>query len=170
MVATSSPVSFASSTAASPPTVSATTGDGTFFVTLGHRRSSANVSTPMPRSCRCVCGSASASSFARGMKWSENFPGRPSSLSTCVAAMTTAMPLVKPVVTGCGMNWISRPRRSSPIATRMKPAITVASISPPSPYCDAMGARMTMKAAVGPVTCAREPPRSATTPPATMAV
>ena len=31
-------------------------------------------------------------------------------------AMTTAMPAVKPVVTGWGMNWMSRPSRSAPIA------------------------------------------------------
>ena len=36
--------------------------------------------------------------------------------------MTVAMPAVKPVVTGCGMNWISRPSRATPIATSRKPA------------------------------------------------
>jgi len=84
--------------------------------------------------------------------------------------MTTAMPAVNPVVTGCGMNSMSRPIRRAPIARRMRPAITEASSSPARPSRLAIGASTTTNAAVGPVTCVIEPPRSATTAPATMAV
>ena len=84
--------------------------------------------------------------------------------------MTVAMPAVKPVVTGWGMNWIRRPRRKRPIATSITPASSPEISRPARPYLAWMGARMTMKAAVGPLTCVREPPSSATTKPATMAV
>ena len=80
------------------------------------------------------------------------------------------MPAVNPVVTGWGMNWISRPRRKSPIASSSTPAMPPAMSSPESPCRTRMGARMTMNAAVGPVTWNREPPRIGTTRPATIAV
>ena len=44
--------------------------------------------------------------------------------------IATAMPVVKPLVTGHGMNLISVPMRVSPMITRMAPAIMVARISP----------------------------------------
>src|SRR6266576_1351195 len=43
--------------------------------------------------------------------------------------MMRAMPLVNPIVTGYGMNLIAPPRRSSPNATRMKPASSVACVT-----------------------------------------
>lgn len=58
----------------------------------------------------------------------------------------------------------------TPIATRSRPAISPAVSKPLAPYLAVMGARMTMNAAVGPVTWCFEPPVSATTMPATMAV
>ena len=85
-------------------------------------------------------------------------------------AMTVAMPAVKPVVTGCGMNSMSLPRRASPITSRITPAISPAVRRPPMPYSREMGARMTMNAAVGPVTWCFDPPSSATMKPATIAV
>ena len=84
--------------------------------------------------------------------------------------MTVAIPAVKPVVTGCGMNWISRPSRATPIANRRTPANSPAVSSPASPSRDTMGARITTNAAVGPVTWNFEPPASAVTMPATIAV
>ena len=89
---------------------------------------------------------------------------------TCSVAMTVAMPAVKPVVTGWGMNSMSRPRRIAPIATSRTPAMRPAVSSPERPYLVTIGARMTMNAAVGPVTWCFEPPSSATTKPATIAV
>jgi len=52
----------------------------------------------------------------------------------------------------------------------MIPAITEASSRPASPSRVAMGARTTTNAAVGPVTWVVEPPSTATSAPATMAV
>ena len=37
-----------------------------------------------------------------------------------MVAITTAIPAVKPVVTGCGMYWMSRPRRANAIPIKMK--------------------------------------------------
>ena len=85
-------------------------------------------------------------------------------------AITTAMPAVKPVVTGYGTNSMKRPRRMTPMAKRMAPAMSVASSRPPTPKRWEMGARITTNAAVGPDTCTREPPRRGMRPPATMAV
>jgi hypothetical protein len=84
--------------------------------------------------------------------------------------MTTAIPAVKPVVTGWGMNWISRPMRSAPMPSRISPASIVASSRPAIPSRAAIGASTTTNAAVGPETLCREPPRSAMTAPPTMAV
>jgi len=80
------------------------------------------------------------------------------------------MPAVKPVVTGCGTNWISRPRPAIPINTRSTPAIIEAISSPARPKRAAIGDKITTKAAVGPDTLAREPPNNAVSPPATIAV
>jgi hypothetical protein len=85
-------------------------------------------------------------------------------------AITTAMPAVKPVVTGKGTNSMKRPRRMTPIANRRRPAIRLARRSPPTPKVCEIGARITTKAAVGQGTCTREPPRSGMRPPATIAV
>lgn len=45
--------------------------------------------------------------------------------------MPAAMPAVKPVITGCGMYFISAPRRSRPAAMSISPAIRVHSTRPP---------------------------------------
>ena len=44
--------------------------------------------------------------------------------------MTTAMPLVKPAVTGYGMNLTAPPSRVRPMTMSMTPAMTVASTRP----------------------------------------
>ena len=48
----------------------------------------------------------------------------------CVIKMTTAIPVVKPVVTGKGMNFNSTPIRAMPIKTNKTAAISVAKASP----------------------------------------
>ena len=68
----------------------------------------------------------------------------------CSVAITVAIPAVKPVVTGYGMNSMSSPRRATPIATSMTPAMIPAVSSPESPCLFTIGARMTTNAAVGP--------------------
>ena len=89
---------------------------------------------------------------------------------SCSVAITVAMPAVKPVVTGWGMNSTRRPRRAAPIATSSIPAMRPAVSSPERPKRDTIGARTTTKAAVGPVTWNFDPPVNAATVPATTAV
>ena len=94
----------------------------------------------------------------------------PSTSLIWMVAMTTAMPVVKPVVTGCGMNVMSRPSRASPMPTCMRPAMSPATRSPATPKSRTTGSRITTNAAVGPVIWKGVPPSSAQTTPATMAV
>ena len=94
----------------------------------------------------------------------------PSTSFSCRVAITVAIPAVKPVVTGCGMNSTNRPSRAAPIPTSRRPAIRPAVSSPESPKRETIGARTTTKAAVGPVTWNFEPPVRAATEPATIAV
>ena len=84
--------------------------------------------------------------------------------------MTVAIPVVKPVVTGYGMNLIRVPSRNAPMAMRRTPAMNPAVSRPASPCLETMGARMTTNAAVGPVTWNLQPPRSDTERPAKIAV
>jgi hypothetical protein len=95
---------------------------------------------------------------------------RPRKSRSCRVAITTAIPAVNPVVTGKGTNSTSRPMPLTPIRTRRTPAIAVATSRPPSPNRDATGTSTATKAAVGPVTWTRDPPRRAVTVPATIAV
>ena len=49
----------------------------------------------------------------------------------------TAMPLVKPVTTGYGMNLIAPPKRARPMAISRTPAMSVQIVRPSTPYfCD----------------------------------
>ena len=84
--------------------------------------------------------------------------------------MVSAIPLVKPTTIGYGMKWNMVPMRQSPITIRMIPAIIVATVSPAIPYCPTMPATMTMNAPVGPPIKKREPPKTETRNPATIAV
>jgi hypothetical protein len=95
---------------------------------------------------------------------------KPAMSLICSVAITVAIPVVKPVVTGCGMYWMSLPIRAMPIATSINPAMNPAVSSPVSPWADTIGARMTTNAAVGPVTWNLLPPSSATSAPAKIAV
>ncbi len=159
------------STAATAASGSATSGAGTFLVRRGSTISTARVSAPMITSWRSMVRRACTYDQTRSTKWSGFRVGcRPRKSFSCRTPMTVPMPAVKPVVTGCGMNWIRRPRRKRPIATRSTPAIPPATNRPSRPWRTRMGARITTNAAVGPLTWKREPPRTATTRPATIAV
>ncbi len=96
-------------------------------------------------------GIASASARPRAM----NSVGtlvmrRPNTSRICVLAISTAMPLVKPITTGCGMNFTAEPAPVAPITIRMTPAIIVHMNRPSIPYCATMPAMMTTNAPVGP--------------------
>ena len=50
---------------------------------------------------------------------------------TWLEKILTAMPAVKPVITGCGMYFTNVPSRSRPAAISISPASRVHRISPP---------------------------------------
>ena len=52
----------------------------------------------------------------------------------CVLAITTAMPFVKPMTTGRGMNWTAVPMPVRPMITSSTPAIIVHMNRPSTPY------------------------------------
>ena len=88
----------------------------------------------------------------------------------CVEAISSAMPLVNPIVTGRGMNLTAEPKPVRPISTSMTPAIKVTSARPGTPNFATIPATMTTNAPVGPPICMRDPPRAEIRPPATIAV
>ena len=106
---------------------------------------------------------------------SKNSLGFPASFSPrksliCVDAMSSAMPFVNPRTTGRGMNFTAWPRPVSARNSRMTPAIIVTISRPERPSLATMPATMTTKAPVGPPIWMREPPRSDTRNPPTIAV
>jgi hypothetical protein len=88
---------------------------------------------------------------------------------SCVLAMTSAMPLVKPMTTGRGMKRTAVPVPVSPMMTRITPAIIVHMNSPSTPYCATIPATTTTKAPVGPPICVVEPPNAEMMKPVTTA-
>ena len=57
----------------------------------------------------------------------------PKKLSICPMAMMTAMPEVKPMMTGMGMNVMSRPSLKTPASRSRMPAAKQAKNTPCSP-------------------------------------
>ena len=94
----------------------------------------------------------------------------PSAFGTCWRKMITAMPTVNPSITGHGMYARSRPTRASDATTTSTPAIRPTSKTACAPYRETIGTRTTAIAPVGPDTCTFEPPNTAATTPATIAV
>ena len=146
-------------------------GAGTRRVSFGTSKRRASVAAATPSSAqdplaRACQSAATFSTKVSGMRATS----RPRTSLTWRVAITVAMPAVKPVVTGYGMNWMKRPRRAAPIATRRTPAMRPAVRSPEMPWRVTIGARITTNAAVGPVTWNFEPPASAATVPAMIAV
>ena len=107
----------------------------------------------------------------RGMKALGTSPVfSPRKSLICVEAISSAMPLVKPMVTGRGMNLTAAPRPVSPMTMSIAPAIIVTSARPATPNFATMPATITTNAPVGPPICMREPPSAEIKPPATIAV
>ena len=149
----------------------ATSGAGTRRVRRGARRRSASVAAATPHSTsEALPRAAHRAATLSGKRSGMRATCRPSTSFSWRVAITVAMPAVKPVVTGCGMNSTSRPRRAAPIPTSRRPAMRPAVRSPERPKRDTIGPRTTTKAAVGPVTWNLDPPVSAATVPATIAV
>ena len=88
----------------------------------------------------------------------------------CDKPISTAMPLVKPIITATGINLISTPMRKKPMIHSMAPDISVASSKPLTPYCSTMPYTMTINAPAGPPICTREPLNSEIRKPAIIAV
>ena len=75
---------------------------------------------------------------------------RPKKSLICVEAISTAMPLVKPIVTGRGMNRTAVPSPVRPIKSSIAPAIAVHINRPETPNLATIPATMTTNAPVGP--------------------
>ena len=115
--------------------MSATNGPGMRRLTRGHRRTIARLPT----------ATSTAAGFSDPM-WDANarhFPrkstgttpiGSPRKSFTSPEKMIRAIPLVKPSVTGYGMNLIAPPSPRRPNASSMPPAISVATVRPSRPY------------------------------------
>ncbi len=87
----------------------------------------------------------------------------------CVLAIRTAMPLVKPMTTGRGMNLTAAPMPVTPSMTSITPAIIVHMNRPSTPYFATMPATTTTKAPVGPPIWTRDPPSAEIMKPVTIA-
>ena len=82
----------------------------------------------------------------------------------------TAIPLVKPVTTGYGMNLIAAPKRARPRIMRRMPARIVQIVRPSTPWRATIPDTITTNAPVGPPIWTRLPPRNEMRKPATAAV
>jgi hypothetical protein len=94
----------------------------------------------------------------------------PIAAGTCCRKMMTAMPSVNPSMTGHGMYDTTWPSRNTPARSTTTPASTLTSATTPTPWLATMGASTTTIAPVGPETCTSDPPKTAATRPATIAV
>ncbi len=86
----------------------------------------------------CRCGSACSRCQSFSWKCSPGTAGSPKKSFHCPTQMITAIPAVKPTMTGSGMNLMTAPSWAMPSSSRMAPAIKVA-ICRPSMPC--LGAR-----------------------------
>ena len=84
--------------------------------------------------------------------------------------MVTAIPTVKPSSTGQGTNWIDAPEAGRGPSEDDHPGDDGDRRNGPVPSWATIGASTTAMAPVGPETCTDDPPKTAATMPATMAV
>ena len=89
---------------------------------------------------------------------------------TCCRAMMTAIPRVKPSITGSGMKRTYRPSPAMAMTTSSRPAMRPTTSTPLAPYSATIGTSTTVMAPVGPEICRLLPPKTAATVPATIAV
>jgi hypothetical protein len=129
MVATSSPKAIA----ATVPAKSATMYAGTRFTYRLHRINSSSV---VPPSATLSADTAPTLTAMASMR-PRNSPGtstvRPRKSLSCVLAMTTAIPFVKPMITGRGMYRTAVPDPVMPMMTSITPAIIVHMNRPSTP-------------------------------------
>ncbi len=104
------------------------------------------------------------------MKSGGNFICSPKKSRICVLKMMIAMPLVKPVTTGYGMNLMSVPNLLAPSTIKITPAISAQTTSASGPCFITIGASSGTNAPAGPPICTREPPSAETRSPPMIAV
>ena len=119
-----------------------------------HRRS-ATMARIVPAATAAALGETVPRTPHSANSFCSNGPGscgkfRPKSGFIWLAKMITAMPPVKPTVTGKGMNLMKLPSRSIPRAASITPERNVASITPDMPCCAAVAETNTIKAPAGP--------------------
>jgi hypothetical protein len=117
-----------------------------------HRRAAAIDKAATPTACALTVGAALANAASFGTNGPGNVPltVMPNRSASSPEKMITAMPAVKPTVTGYGMYLTKVPSRSRPTASMITPDISVASRSPLSPWRVKVAATSTMKAPAGP--------------------
>ena len=152
-------------------TISATNGLGTRRFRYGHPTMIARATT----ATSTAHGAAVSRWAPKARHLSRKSAGtapmrRPRKSFTWLEKMMSAMPLVKPMVTGKGMNLIAPPSRTRPNRSRITPAIRVAAASPSTPCFWTIAYTMTTNAPVGPPIWTREPPNAEMRNPATIAV
>ena len=141
----------------------------------GRTRRRPTITAMVPSDSATAAGVMVARAAQSAGSFSSSSPGssvrlRPSNSRIWLAKMITAMPAVKPTVTGKGMNLMKVPSRSSPASAIISPDRKVARISPSMPCRATVAATRTMNAPAGPPIWNREPPRNDTRNPPTMAV
>jgi hypothetical protein len=126
-----------SSTAIAVVTTSATNGAGIFRMNFGQMIRIAIASADIPVASGVI--DAALSAYAPHL--ARNSGGtavmrRPNRSLICPEKMISAIPLVKPVTTGKGMNLMTLPSLKSPNPTRIAPAMSVATVRPSTPnFC-----------------------------------
>jgi hypothetical protein len=127
MVSTGSPTSHTAAVA--PATATSSAGP------RGKKRFISTMTVSAPAATATAAGFTVARTVQSADSFSRKSAGiapmfSPSRSRIWLEKMMTAMPAVKPVMTGSGMYLIQSPTRITPATTRMTPAIIVASASP----------------------------------------
>ena len=156
--------------AAAVPARSATIVPGMRVFSVAQRINASSVHTPSAAVVASVVGSARPISTMRPTK----SPGmrvmvRPRNSRSCVVAMMTAMPLVKPTTTGRGMKRMALPIPVRPRRTSITPAIIVHTNRPAMPCVATMPAATIRNAPVGPPIWTIDPPPAEMIAPVTIA-
>ena len=156
--------------AAAVPATSATIVPGMRVFSVAQRISASSVHTPSPAVIASVVGSARPISTMRPTKSSGmRVMVRPRNSRSCVVAMMTAMPLVKPITTGRGMKRMALPIPVRPRRTSITPPIIVHMNRPATPCVATMPAATTTNAPVGPPIWTIDPPPAEMIAPVTIA-
>ena len=137
----------------------ATIEPGTRLVTSGQERISTKEDSPMAVAVTLIvprCCKSTHIFFANSLGTFSMVSPKKSFI--CVDAIRMAMPLVKPMVTGRGMNRTAPPSPVKAKTTRMTPAIIVHIKRPGTPKVVTIPATITTNAPVGPAIWHREPP------------